>query len=225
MAATTAKELIEGQIKPERENVLKQIYSFQSFLNKSREDFSNQYNTLKTEVAILEERNRLIGLADIAIADGKREAFEELENFVNNPTQSELVSAANAEILRVKAFYLIGTRIKGVHIYAPGPFNIGDKSVDEQISTKDLISALQNNPEWQIRAKAAELLGRRQEKGVLEALLQAMHRDQRLDVVKVALDSFESITGFSSNDVFGYEAAEEWWSNNKQEIDKKLKEQ
>mgnify|MGYP001595983192 CR=1 FL=1 len=54
------------------------------------------------------------------------------------------------------------------------------------------------------------------EEGVPEALLEVVEKDQNLNVVKTALDAFESITGFESPDVFGYEFAKKWWDEHKE---------
>ena len=37
------------------------------------------------------------------------------------------------------------------------------------------------------------------------------------------MDSFETVTGFKSSDVFKYEPAEKWWEENKERIEKDLK--
>ena len=76
-----------------------------------------------------------------------------------------------------------------------------------------------------------------------EALLKAM-QDNRLDVAKIALQSFRDVTEYKeykskyygstnpdditrdmAEGIFGFDQAKEWWSKNKVEVDKKLKEQ
>ena len=81
------------------------------------------------------------------------------------------------------------------------------------------------NNEWTVRVMAASALKNRKEKGVPDVLLNAARNDQKLDVVKEAIDSFESVTGYTSSDVFGYESAGLWWEQNRQEVESQLKPQ
>jgi hypothetical protein len=72
-----------------------------------------------------------------------------------------------------------------------------------------------------VRAKAAEFLSDRKEANVPDALFAAC-TDSALDVRRMSLQSFESVSGYPSRDVFGCGAAKEWWKNNKAEMLKKL---
>lgn len=223
VAEKQAKTIIEDQIQPERENIEIEIGSFRTYLDTSRKNFSEKYETLAEEVTFLKERNRLLRLGDKAITDGDRKALAKLVSIAKKPPKPELFPAVSSEILRVKSFYITVTRIKGASITHTKPD--GTKMVDDEIPTNILIEDLKHNAKWVVRAKSAQLLKARKEKGVPEALLYALRNDQQLDVIKIALDSFESVTRFKATDVFACESAEKWWKQNKQEVDKKLKEQ
>jgi hypothetical protein len=97
------------------------------------------------------------------------------------------------------------------------------RRTDDEIPTSILIrSFLKGSNRWQIRERAAELLRTRSERGVPDALLEACH-DKSLDVIRTSLNSFKSITGFESTDVFGCDEAKQWWKENKSEKEKNLK--
>jgi hypothetical protein len=123
---------------------------------------------------------------------------------------------ALSEILRVKQFYITTSRIKNVSIKASD--RAGPVRSDDQIPTDILISELKNSSDWKEQAKAAELLANRREKNVPQALLESVCENPVLDVVKVALNSFEAVTGYKSSDVFDCRAATSWWKENKQRV-------
>ena len=97
------------------------------------------------------------------------------------------------------------TRIKGVSIVAEE--SDGRKTKDDEISTQILLKNLANHEDWQIRAKAAQLLKDRKEEIVSEALLKAVKSDPRLDVRKLALKSFAIINDVELPDVFDAQCA------------------
>ena len=228
---------VQGEVNDQRSSILSMVdaarksslqlhkiqadtVSSKNFIFEIKGKISKEYDALALEVQTLKERNMLTKLGDKAIAEGSSNALEELKSYIKNPKKVELKSFAIAEILRVKIFYISGTRMKGMSITTT--LADGTKKLNADIPTSYLIDALKNNADWIARAKAAELLGSRIERGVPESLIAAF-QDARLDVAKTALDSFASITGFTSNDVLGFSYAEEWWEKNKSEASKKLK--
>ena len=214
VAKNEAKAILKDEIQPA-------ITKFRTDLDNYRTDFSGGYNSLANEIEILQGRNKLVQLADSAIAEGNRSAFEELENISKDLTKDKLSKVARAEMLRVKKFYVGMSRIQGVDLALTD--TEGNKIENEEIPTDALISGLLNKDvDWQLRAKAAELLKKCKEKKVPEKLLKAIQEDSNLDVVKTSLESFEAVTGFKSTDVFSYELVEKWWSENKEEVFKKL---
>ena len=197
-----------------KEDVRLESDSFKSYLDESRAKFGEEYNTISQETALLKERNRLAKLANTAISEGSRNAFKELSGISKNPEKADLSEVARAEIMRVKAFYATNNRLKGKSIQYTSPK--GMQIIDDKLQTATLLSEVKNNADWQVRAKFAELLKDRKEKGVAEALLEAACSDTNLDVSKQALESFEYLTGYKSNDILDCESAQDWWKENKQ---------
>jgi HEAT repeat protein len=68
----------------------------------------------------------------------------------------------------------------------------GTVKKDGDIPTTKLIENL-SDPDWKVRAAAAELLGERKEKGVPEILLKVARTDVHLEAVRAASASFKSI--------------------------------
>ena len=116
------------------------------------------------------------------------------------------------------------TRIKGVKPQWIDPKTKNNITIDN-LPTERLIAALSIQENWKIRAKCAEHLKSRKEKGVHEALLNSIKNDAHLEVRKKAMDSFQRVTGFKSSDVFDYAPALKWWDKNKENIYENLKEQ
>jgi len=104
-----------------------------------------------------------------------------------------------------------------------------DRSTDLQYSPgQGLLSPsawtriLGTDSAWEHRAKAAQLLASRSQLGVPDALLEACKQDKHLEVVKIAISSFSTLTGHR-HDVLECDDYEKWWSENKPRIDKNLK--
>jgi hypothetical protein len=213
-------ETVEKSIKPLSAKMQNDIKSFDSYLKDTREKIIKEYSTLSTEVNLLKELNRLSSLGAQAIAEGDSRAFRELGIYSGDPKKQAFKKFVLAEIYKVKSFYISVTRIAGVNI----TYTVADgtEKTDEQIPTHLLIEEALKQAKWEFRAKAAELLGRRSEKGVPEALIESFD-DGRLDVAKIALDSFVIITGYKKIDVFDFTRAKEWYKKNAPEVEKKLK--
>lgn len=179
------------------------------------------YQKLSKEVSTLEKRNRLALLGDKAIADASRQAFDEIEDFIKNGTDPDLVKAAKSESAKVISFWALMTRISGVSITHTLPD--GTKKKDGDISTPQLIEVL-SNKDWQARATAARLLGERKHKRIPEALLQSARKDESLEVRKYAIAAFRSVTGCECPSVLSVEPLENWWKEHSKEVNDKLTE-
>lgn len=226
VASHEAQTIIQNEVQPEAVKVKKQITTFENYLNQMELQFNNEYKSLADQVSTLKKRNELMQLTDNAINNGSRGYYEELWRTANDMTQPEEIrAAAKSEWLQVKRFYIGLTRVKGKNLSRWQPDGTKVDVKNEDVSTQELIQALFANKEWTVRVLAASMLKDRKEKGVPEALLQAAHNDQNLDVVKESIDSFQSVTGYKSVDVFGAEVAEVWWQANKVGIEAQLKEQ
>ncbi|MFA5118775.1 MAG: HEAT repeat domain-containing protein [Candidatus Omnitrophota bacterium] len=224
VANTEAEDILANQVRPEidsfKEGINKELDSVKRFSEDLKTKYTIDYNTFNLEVAKLKDRNRLIELGDMVIANRDVAAYKELERIAKDSVKPELMSAAVSEIKRVKVFFATMTSVKGASISYKGP--LGSELKDNDMTRDRLIFNLKND-NWLIRVKAAQLLQGKKEKSSAEALLESMNNDPDMEVRKEALESFDAITGHISNDVFGFEAANEWWTQNKFEVDKKLK--
>lgn len=230
VAENQAKIIIENNLNPKIEKATLSISEktniFNKNLNQLKDNYDSQLKTLKTEVSYIKQRNDLFKLGDTAIAYGVATALDKLNNLYIDPdeTNEELKTIAISEILRIKSYFALMTRIKGVKLQWVNPKTKNIVTIDN-FPTEKLIGILSKHENWKFRAKCAEHLRSRKEKGVPDALLNAIKSDPHLEVRKTAMDSFEHITGFKSSDVFAYTPASEWWDKNKENIYGNLKEQ
>jgi len=224
VAKTKAEDILVNRIKPEIDNfkaeINRELGSVKELSGGLKTKYAADYDTFNLEVVKLKDRNRLTELADMAISNMDVAAFKKLEKTANDSTKPELIPAAVSEMNRVKAFFATMTSARGASITYKGP--LGSELKDSDISTISLISDLRKNNNRVARIKIAELLANRKERNVPEALIEIMNNDTDLEVRKEALKSFDLITGHVSGDVFGFKVANDWWIENKAEIDKKL---
>lgn len=217
-------DLLTEKIQPaidEMNNVINRTSNqFQSDVTQLHSKFENEYLALKGEVDFLKKRNEITLLADEVRSSGQRESYRALQDYANS-SDPRFARAAKAEIVGIKTFFATMTRIKKVEISVKGPLGVERKN--DEIPTSVLLSDLKNSPEWPIRARVATLLASRHQKAVPDALADAIANDPCLDVVKLAADSFQSVTGFESADVFGEDGLLAWWNQNKERIRKELK--
>jgi len=226
VAENQAHKIIEDNLNPAIQKAILSVNEKILFFEKDLEEFKEKYDLqlkkLAQEVNYLKNRNEVLKLSDEAIATGDATPFEQLQNIYDSSADEHIKKSALSEILRVKNHFATMTRIKGVNVRYTDP-KTGKEFTDSEIPTEALIQGLRERAPWQIRARTAQLLKERKEKQVPEALLDSVKNDEKLEVRKEALNSFESITGFSSRDVFDYTAAKKWWEGNKQNVQGGLK--
>jgi len=227
VAQNQAQKIIENNLNPAIQEATSSVNQKIEIFDKDLQEFKyKNYLELKKlakEVGYFKNRNEVLKLSDAAIATGDAAPFEELGNIYNSSTDEDIKMIALAEIFRVKNQFATMTRIKGIDVKYTHP-QTGKEFIENEIPTEALLQGLKKATPWQYRARIAQLLKRRKEKQVPEALLEAIRSDKKLEVRKEALDSFQSITGFTSRDVFRYDAAKEWWEENKKDLEKNLKE-
>jgi hypothetical protein len=167
------------------------------------------------ELILLKERNRLTSYADEAIATGARSPYEKIWEALDDPRLANLAHAARAEILRVQNFYLGGSRIDRYDIPVATYFPEQSELKDSQLKDEQLMKLLREkkNP-WEVRMKAANLLGMRRSVEAGDALAAAVKDDENLDVVKEATFSFEQMTGFRAR-LFDAASLTQWWKEYK----------
>ena len=225
VAVNQAQKIIENNLSPAiqkaNDSVDQKIEYFEKDLKKFKDKYDSELKTLAKEVEYLKNRNVVLKLSDKAIATGDAAPFEELENIYYNSKDANIKMVALSEIFRVKNIFASMTRIKAIEVKYINP-KTGKEFDEKEIPTEALIQGLKKHKTWQYRARIARLLRERKEKQVPEALLDAIENDKKLEVRKEAMDSYESVTGFKSRDVFKYKTAKEWWNKNKKRVDKDL---
>ena len=146
-------------------------------------------------------------LGDLGTIAADRSALEELNRINRESGDASLKSAAGAEIARIKCFWIGITRLKGQEISVIELDGKEKKAKD--FTTDELIQEMLSNPQWSVRALAAQALRKRKEKGVPEALIKCVKSDRNLEVVKDAMITFEGVTGYDSPDVLSFKFIEE----------------
>jgi len=226
IAGNEAKKIIENKLTPALEEANKivsmKIDSFEKSLQEFKYKYDIELEKLAQEIEYIKNRNEILKLGDEAIATKDAKAFEELETIYESSADQGIKISALSEILRVKSHFATGTSIKGINVTSTNR-KTGEVLIDDNIPTADLVRGLIESKSWEIRAKIAEILRKRKEKQVPEALLYTIQNDNNLEVRKRAMDGFESVTGFRSSDVFNYDPAKKWWEENKERIEKDLK--
>ncbi len=175
-------------------------------------------STAQRELQILKERNRLTACADEAIATGMRAPYDRLWEALDDPALAHLVHAARTEILRVQNAYLSGSRLASFDIPVGAYFPEDSGLADTQLPDAKIIKLLGDpaNP-WEVRMKAANLLGARHSVEAGDALARAVRSDPNLDVVKEATFSFDQMTGFHCQ-LFDGETVERWWKEHRAQV-------
>lgn len=226
VAENQAQKIIENNLDPAIQkatsSINQKIESFEKDLQEFKDKYDSELKKLAKEVEYLKNRNVVLKLSDQAIATGDAAPFEELENIYDTSTDNDIKMIALSEVFRVKSHFATMTRIKGITVKYSEP-RTGKEFAENEIPTEALIQGLKEAEPWQYRARIAELIKSRKEKKVPEALLGAIKNDKKLEVRKKAIDSFESITGFTSRDVFKYNPVKEWWEQNKKNVEKDLR--
>lgn len=188
-------------------------------LAKYNADAAELTKSLSKAVDKLEKHQRILDLGNTAALEGDRRALNELSNLADSSKEeSGIKKAAAAELLRVKISWLSGTRISGITLVHKTPSGVVRK--EDELTTCDILQELNVNPNWKVRAKAAEVLRdqKHKKKGVPEALLRAIRGDPHLNVVKAAVESWQVVTGFQSPDIFGIPYIPDWWKQHQSDL-------
>lgn len=165
------------------------------------------------ELRLLKERNRLTGYADEAIATGNRRPLELIIEAMKDPARATLYHAGKAEYYRVVGHFHLMNRIDPGY-QLPVQTLFGGQGVRDEadIKTDQLIDLLgDQSKDWQVRLRAAFLLGGRRTLEVGEALLAAIKNDPSLDVAKEAQLSFQQNMGRNFL-LYDLPAIESWWA-------------
>lgn len=164
------------------------------------------------ELVLLKERNRLTAYADEAISTGSRKALNILIQDVQDPEMAHLRHAAFAEIQRVYYHLRFTSRIDpNFKIPVNDLFKDPGIRDESDLKTDKVIELLHDQKQaWEVRLRAAWLLGGRRTREVGDALIKSIREDPVLDVAKEAQLSFEQ----NMNRKFlllDLPAIESWW--------------
>lgn len=220
--------LLANQLKQRTEAITSQVHSEMSqqaleqdaALENMRAEYIKDLGQLR---ALLDYQEKLkdIQLLKGEIIAGDVTSLDKLASY--SSADKSLTDAAVASIIEAKELYISGNRVSGIKIWLTKPDG-SQGLTDEQIPTEGLIGVflLNESKNWEWRTRAAQLLSVRREANVPEALLAAMNSDQNLWVRRAALLSFQSLTGFQADDVFGFKQATDWWAKNKDTYSKSI---
>lgn len=145
------------------------------------------------ELVLLKERNRLTAYADEAISTGNRKALNVLIQDIQDPEMAHLRHAVFAEIQRVYYHLRFTSRIDP-NFKIPVNELFKDPGIRDESDLKtEKVVELMHDPKqpWEVRLRAAYLLGGRRTREVGDALIKAIRDDPILDVAKEAQLSFE----------------------------------
>lgn len=175
------------------------------------------------ELRLLSQRNQLTAYADESITLGSRKAYMELKDVAETSKDPTLRYAAEAEILRIRFFYASGSRLGGYKLPTATLYPDGATKKDEDLSSDELTTLLlDKTKEWEIRSRAAYLLGDRRGYEVARSLVEAVRTDECLDVVEQAMYSFEEITAYRSPGAFEIQHLLNWWDDNSAKLKSQL---
>ena len=166
------------------------------------------------ELVLLKERNRLTAWADEAIATGSRKSLDMLIKRLTDPEYAKLRDASFAEIQRIYYHLRFTIRIDP-NFRIPVNEMFKDEGIRDEadLKTEQLITLLHDQKQiWQVRLRAAWLLGGRRTNEVSEALIKAMKEDPVLDVAKEAQLSLEQNIDRKFL-LLDMPAIDEWWKS------------
>jgi hypothetical protein len=226
VAEGEAKGILEHRVQPTL-NKLQRITEdeakkTEAFAKSFRGEYQAKLDAVEEQLTTLRAYNQVNALAATAQVDGSRDALKQLEAM---SADTEIGKAAVGGVLAVKLFYLTASRTHSYHLsdYAETSPPLSQRENDSY-TTAELLNFLRSANDFRARAVAARLLADKPTKSVPNALLQAVHADSHLEVVRSAKVSFERITGFKEADALDSDELDEWWPSHSDSILKGLAE-
>lgn len=206
VAENQAKIIIHDKLEPSLEDANAIIDTrtgeFEATLNEFTTKYDADTDVLADEIGILKQRNAIIKLGDEAIATAKAAPYDELFDIYRSTDSEYDKLLVNATIHRIKGQFAGMTRMANTKIQFTDPVT-KQKFEGNKIPTEALIDAFPVTKNWKHRGRVLQLLASRKEFGVPECILNGM-KDDHLEVRKISIASFERVTGWKSNDTFGY---------------------
>jgi len=171
-------------------------------------------DAIRAEFEYLGVRNGFTRLADAAIQNADRPAFDQLLKIAGE-TQGELHNGAMSEVHRVRFAYLNGLRSSGYALPVGDLFPSLQGKDEMQLGTDQLIKVLQNHDgAAEHRARAAYLLADHRDISAVNALVDTVARDSNLDVVREASLTFAEMTGYRGEELLDATDLVQWWRDN-----------
>jgi uncharacterized membrane protein YheB (UPF0754 family) len=180
-------------------------------------------NKLKVIDRVLKEmlaRSRITQLADRAIAESSRDAYDELEHISEeNKEGTPLYFATDAEMAHVKVFWEnMGKEKRNL----PLKKSDGSFANASDFSTEELKKLLLEDKRWDVRKEAAKYLSDRREEESVKSLVESLEKEKDLEVIEASLNSFYKLTNKNLG-ILNYKGAIKYWKEHKEEILKILK--
>ncbi len=178
-------------------------------------DANTKLSLLQDELEKVRDRALLTELADRAIAESSRNAFDKLEDISENSEEgSPLRMASDAECLRVMSFW---AKMQKEPENKPLKKSDGTEIPSSEFTTKELIAMLLKDDRWDVRRQAANWLAKREEVDVCDALVECLKTEKDIEVVHNALSSFKGLTRQDFG-LLQYQKAIDWWEENRDSV-------
>jgi chromosome segregation ATPase len=188
-----------------------QLNVFRQELDMEKKSRENLVRDLTDAVDTLKQYQSFVKLENAAIREGRRAAMDALVQIKQGPTDRATAETAELSLSRIESFYETSNRTGDITLKYRS--DSGLEYTNYTIPPAVLISYLEKDSDWKVRAKAAEILGLWKSQGVPESLLKAAQQDPHLEVVRNALQSFQTITGYRCAESLNVSAAKTWWES------------
>lgn len=196
----------------------KRLKLFDAYLEGNKQRNRESFESFEREIARLREHNRIRVLENEAIEDSSRAAYESLMALGKDTRYEEYSQAAKAALSRIHVFYRNLDRRLNERLF-PETAEPDMKALEQAPSSEKIIFYLTHDPDWRVRARAAEMLGGWKGPDVAPILLKSAKNDPSLDVTVKALAAFAAVTGYDKKgNLFDVAAAEAWWDSNGRSI-------
>ena len=154
-------------------------------------------------------------MADDAIAEGDREAYEQILKAIADPNMAIVSSAAKAERMKVLQHYRQSNSPMNHLVDVKQIFNNPEILSERHLTTQNKVFLLKNEDlPWETRAKAAFLLAGTTDLDAIDELVVSIQTDPNLHVVRQAHATFEQITDYRGN-LFDVPSLVNWWKDNR----------
>jgi hypothetical protein len=170
-------------------------------------------------------RMNVLLLEDQAIAEKNRSAFRALRGMIEDESLAAADrTSARASVNRIELFYLQSAPLVQSPIrFLETPDGRQEIPDDGRLPLDVLTTTLQTgDASWQLRARAAFLLGKHNDLQAVASLTEAVRTEENLSVLYFATQSLNQITGAGYSRVFGETDLVEWVEKNQDRLSESL---